>query len=989
MRRPHSSIRSSTEPPTRSSSELRGFPGLVGGLRALAGLPPKRPSTCLPAQELTSACCEKAERLFLPSFVKEGLGEVLRGAITPLNPPSAKGGRKRRDRSCNGIRTTALTCAMSITLLACIARPARSQGIADYERDPDRIVKTFDFDERADGNLEDIPEYWEPLEAKEFAHFAYGQFDFNDGHDAPPSFRLVSEGRSVAYEYRGGATRVRAKSEYRITGYIKPTKLHYGRACLSANFLNIRGEPIDGIFARSRFVGGTDTDGDWVRVDFYLPAAPPQAYTIGLVAWVLQDSEWNTEKRSRRYIPHKDVFGSALFDDIAIYTLPRVELSSTGLGNVLTGSPTEALRALVADNGESSLRAKLSIFAVDGGLVEIHPIDVALGSTVEPTRVPIHHLAPGLYAAQIDVTDHDDVVISRRLRFLRLAPDTRKDQPIVTTFGIVLTPDDRAPYDTEFALLQKLGIGAVKLPVWSGRPDEDDSLEQRRALGKYLQELAKNGYDVTAVLAGPPAPIVQAGGRFTRPLIDLLADEPTAWEDHLAAVAAPYASVFRSWQIDSDDDTRVFSPQKLTVAIQHFRDAIRRYIHTPAVAYPSNPHVDFGSNAPQLAETTIRLDPSIDLHDYDALVAARRDSTTGRVHAYVPTTPASTYRRDAEIAAWARSILTARHAGADTVYTSQLWSVRRTVGQPVIEPSEQFLVLRTIARTLGHATPGPKLNIADGVTALAFRKGDEMVIAAWDALAFHGPRTHALQLGASPTHTDLWGSPMPIRALADGRHEVELGPMPTIISHVAPWVVDLRAAVRLTPHRIDSGREGQRFELEIPYRGDRSVTGTIELKLPDGWDAEPDRFEFSVMPQRMEHRTIDVQIPHSTAAGVRTIVAALTTSDRQTYMEVPLKVSVDLSDVDVSGMAVIEGDVLKLRQVVTNRSDSILSFRGSASVPGRERKYRPFTNLRPGDSQTVEYRFDQASDLIGRAVRLDLRELNDGPRSHSLDIIVP
>lgn len=885
--------------------------------------------------------------------------------------------------------TPALVCVLGIALLTCVARPARAQGIADYERDPDRIVKSFDFNERAEGNLEDIPKYWEPLAAKEFAHFAYGQFDFDDGHDAPPSFRLVSEGRSVAYQYLGGATRVRAKSEYRITGYIKPSRLQYGRACLSANFLNARGEPIDGIFSRSRFVAGTDTDGEWVRVDFYLPAAPPQAYTIGLVAWVLQDSEWNTEKRSRRYIPHKDVFGSALFDDITIYTLPRVELSSTGLGNVLTGSPQEALRALVADNGESSLRAKLSIFAVDGGLVETHPIDVAMGSTVEPTRVPIHHLAPGLYAAQIDVTDQDDVVISRRLRFLRLPPDERVDRPIVTTFGIVLTPDGRAPYDTEFALLQKLGIGAVKLPVWSGRPDEDESPEQRRALGKYLQELAKNGYDVTAVLAGPPAPIVRAGGRFTRPLIDLLADEPSAWEDHLAAVAAPYASIFRSWQIDSDDDTRAFPPETLTLAIQHFHDAIRRYIHTPAVAYPTNPHVDLGSDAPRLDETTIRLDPSIDLDDYDALVTARRNSTTGRVHAYVPTTPASTYRREAEIADWARSILTARHAGAETVYTSQLWSVRRTVAQPVIEPSEKYLVLRTIARRLGHATPGPKLDVADGVTALAFRNGDEAVIAAWDELAFHGPRSHVLQLGANPSHTDLWGGKMPIKRLPDGRHEVELGPTPTIIRHVEPWVVDLQAAVRLTPHQIDSGREGQRFQLEIPYRGDRGVTGTIELKLPEGWEAEPHRFEFSVMPQRMEHRTIDVQIPHSAAAGVRTIVAALTTADRQTYMEVPLEVSVDLSDVDVSGMAVIEGDVLKLRHVVTNRSNSILSFRGSASVPGRERKYRPFTNLRPGDSQTVEYRFDQASDLIGRAVRLDLRELNDGPRSHSLEIIVP
>ncbi len=64
-------------------------------------------------------------------------------------------------------------------------------------------------------------------------------------------------------------------------------------------------------------------------------------------------------------------------------------------------------------------------------------------------------------------------------------------------------------------------------------------------------------------------------------------------------------------------------------------------------------------------------------------------------------------------------------------------------------------------------------------------------------------------------------------------------------------------------------------------------------------------------------------------------------------------------------------------------------MRGTANVPGRERQYRPFANLRPGDTQTVVYRFPGAATLRGTTVRLAVRELNDGPRIHTLELVVP
>ncbi len=106
-------------------------------------------------------------------------------------------------------------------------------------------------------------------------------------------------------------------------------------------------------------------------------------------------------------------------------------------------------------------------------------------------------------------------------------------------------------------------------------------------------------------------------------------------------------------------------------------------------------------------------------------------------------------------------------------------------------------------------------------------------------------------------------------------------------------------------------------------------------------------------------------------------------------MEIPLPIEVGLTALEVSGMAVIEGDGLVVQHTVTNVSDEVLHFRGAAQVPGRQRQYRPFSNLRPGDTQTVEYRFSNGRDLSGAQVRVGLREMNDGARTHALQITVP
>ena len=204
-------------------------------------------------------------------------------------------------------------------------QPAKSES----GRSGDRVVRLFDFDERPLGNLEPVPMLWTRRDGPGFPSYAGGRFDLETGYGSPPSFYLESRGRSCAYHYKGLDIDAEPHTDYRITASIKPDHLTYARASLSAYLLDAGGVKIDGTERRSRFVGGDPKAEQWQDVSVRLPGNVDGAYSLGWAVWVVQRSEWWSGAQSLKHIDHKDVHGGAWFDDITVYRLPNVDLSTT------------------------------------------------------------------------------------------------------------------------------------------------------------------------------------------------------------------------------------------------------------------------------------------------------------------------------------------------------------------------------------------------------------------------------------------------------------------------------------------------------------------------------------------------------------------------------------------------------------------------------------------------------------------------------------
>lgn len=880
-------------------------------------------------------------------------------------------------------RRRPVTCAILLALGG--TRIPSVDGAVLAEERHERILHVFDFDERADGNLEPLPKYWSPLRPPGFPHFAGGGFDFEVGHTAPPSFHLSTQGRNVAFTYLGPETPVRASSDYRVVAHVRFDQLIHARACLSAFYVDREGSPLMESLVRSAYLGGDAGNASWREVELILPAAPPEARTVGLAVWVLQESMWKMEPSAPRAVPRNDVRGGAWFDDIAVYRLPRVAIASSSPDNVLSTEGRPYIEPTLTDQDDTSLSGALSILNVDGRVIERYDVPMNYGGVVGPPRIPVDHLKPGLYTARLDVMARGDAIISRELIFARVAPRRSPAATIARAFGVSVDPVHRATPETELELLRKLQTRSVKIPVWTGRPDPDPTAAEFRAMDRLYQALTRDGFALTAVLAGAPNVIAMSRGASTPGIVDLLRNDPEPWRESLAAIATPYSGVFHWWQVGADGGEAPAAGDETAAAALQLRQALSPYILNPRIVLPAS----IDDVPPSSADGSCLQIPA--LASYDEITAALKahdGATTESDSVHVSPLPADRFERRYRLGDLSWRMAVARHAGAH-VYTPQPWRTRETPEGLIAEPDDTFTIVRTVADLIGEAGPGPRLDLGNGIEALAFHDRDRSVLIIRDAVASTSPRRVLLQLGVVKEAVDIDGCAVPLGKADDGRHMVELSGTPLFIPNVERWLVELLAAPRLSPSTVDPGRTSETFTIELPNHGGRPLAGTAKLSVPAGWNAYPSEFPLATMPGRTEHFTFTLEHGVGEPAGRKTIQFEIELPEFGYFLMVPLSLEVLLDDVNVRGLAWVEGDHVVVRHSVTNLAGESLSFRASALAPGRERQNRPMPGLQPGDTQTATYRFARSSELIGRTLRLVLAEANDGPRRHTLELVVP
>ena len=854
-----------------------------------------------------------------------------------------------------------------------------------------RIIHKFDFNEPH--NFDTVPQYWvrfpdAVIGDPSFPRYTEAMFDMETGHLASPSFYLESKGQSIGYRYVGPDTRIRPGT-FRVRGWIKADQLQFGRAAISAYFIDWNGRYIGDTQKYSRLVGGPEDGADVQQVETEMKDVPAGAQFIGITCWLAQQDVWRAGKEPHRHIDHMDIFGGAWFDDIEIIEEPFAELKLSQRGNIVHADETFEILATVADDFADSLEATL-VVTDDAGNVQFNqPIPVRDFEQRQATAVTLPDLLPGIYHARLVVHCGSEEVIERTLRFAQLGVSHHPPKQVSRRMGIALgsLPDEEI--EDVFALFDALDVGIVKVPLWGGLRLRSEINPQ--ALPKTMNLLLRLQVEVVGLFGGLPDELAQSQSEHNLTLIDILTDDPRGWRQYLDEIVAPHANVFRSWQLGADGDLSMVDDPRYGAAVAALREGIHEMIAAPdltgiqsATVLPEGRHLDVENLSVYLPDD---IYPE---HIAEHLSGFIEDGRPKNGYDLVWASVESGVNLDAQsIGTWALRILEARWAGVDAVFAIQPWTTRQTPTGLVSEPTLAYLAYRTIADIIGDKIPSQRLDLDLSAKAMTFVRGNESVWVIWDPQAPPGGRPLTIQLGSGNEIVDLLGRRMTSTRLKDGRRELTVSSTPIFVVGSQRWLPPFRASVQLTPSITDFALDAREHTLNVSNPNDVAMSGKIDLEAPEGWTVTPSRVQFSLYPNEQKQFTIAIRHPTSESAGIKQIFANVSlNSSGSYYLRVPLPIDLDLHDVDVWGYAVMEGNNLVVRHGMTSHADVPISFRAFATFPGRSRQYRVINELLPGQTLATEYTFSNVGSTAGKTIRLGLREVN-GPRIHNLQIDAP
>ena len=834
-------------------------------------------------------------------------------------------------------------------------------------------VRVFDFEERDDGNFEELPMHFARVAGPGMPHWVRGRISPDAARGGDYSFKLELDGGSLLYRLNGGVLPAAPGASYRVGGFVKSTPLRHARPRLAAYLADRDGNPIAGTrrFAEPDRVGGTD----WEPVGVTVASDDPAVAWIVIELGLLQPAAADGPEVARVDRLRQDVRGAAWFDDVSVARVPTLTLTGGPAGGLYEEGRPVTFEASANDPLPGDLVASCVVRDERGVQVWRGPAKLTEGEAggVRLFAVDAGPLPPGWYEAAVTAGPPTQAAGS---------PGTT-----TATTSFVVLADAPATYpDPRFAAdasglppsawpavadaVGPLGVGRVSLDVW-----HDDG-----QLTDVGQRLKASGVAVTGVLGTPPAELARlVGGGSWADLAPLIVgrnpDDVARWRPGLADLVTRHAGEVDFWQIGGGGDADlVASDPAVRAAARVVRQLLGELVPAGAVAVPWPARRDAGDLA-ALGARAVSLGLPADVPPEAVASHAADFAVPARLN--LRAVDAADYGNRAATADLAKRFVYALSAPAAAGVTLPL---------PFDDngrPTPLYPAARTLlTRLAGLTYAGPIASADSRVTAHLFAgpAGEGVVIAwsppvagAWGGFA---EATLIADVIADARQVDLDGVARAVESdAAAGRARVRVGPTPTLLTGVDVAATRLRQSVRLDEPGIESSFEPHNRRLLMANDSPRPLAGTLTIRPPIGWEVEPRRLRFALSPGERSAVPLVLRTPYNADAGRHVLDVEIALDDGR-RLAVPVEAQIGLRDVGLQTSWRREGADLVVEQRVTNYGDRPLDFAGFVLLPGLARQERLLTDLPPGGTVRRSYRFPAAADLpAGTPVRSGLREL--------------
>ncbi len=864
-------------------------------------------------------------------------------------------------------------CALILCLLISNAATAQTPAAS-------RILRTFNFEERQQGNKEDLPMHWTKIQGPGMPHYVEGQLATDRQRSGSYSFRFDLNGGSVAYRFDPKRVKVQPRAQYRVEGYVQTTVLAHARARLTAYYLDIDQHPITSSIKHSELYAAKQDNEPWRHLHVELSAEPAACYLV-VELGLLQPALYAAESLGNQTLFPQDIRGSAWFDDLMISQVPRVSMTTDRPGNVFRQGEALSLQVVVSDWSTDDLAAQLVIKDAAGKTVyqRSGALDMAAAESLGPghkkMRLVLPELAPGWYEVGLVMTGQGQYVGEQSLDMVLLAAGTREARPD-DRFGIIATDLPFEGWAELPDILPFLGAGRVKLAVWSRSGDMQQSASS--TFDHLLVRLRELSIIPTACLVELPPQLTKNAADTS--WLHLLKARPDEWQPQLAYMVARHANNLDRWQLGADDSDAFVTQREMRQVYQMVYGEFAKLIQKPDLAMPWPAWYEMDGQLP--ATVALSVHPSVLPSQLPLYMQDIRKHQGHRLSLTLQLLDRKQYGRELQIRDLAQRVIYALAAGADRIDVPLPFKVSSEDGAIVKQPQELLMIVRTLMTTLGGTTYKGKVPISDGVEAFLFDRDGQSLLAIWDRGTRAGVKHLALSLGQRPHALDLWGNATPLRrppesAEQSGEVELTVGPMPIFLLDIDGRLAQLRASVAIDRPLIESSFMSHTRVIRFTNPYSHAISGTLKFKTPAGWSLTPPTVSFSANPGETFQRELTIEFPYNSYAGPKTIEAQFSLqTDRLASMVVPITLTLGLSDVGMQTMAIHDGKDVLVQQIITNYGDKKIDYMAFAIFPNQARQERLVTNLEPGRMTIKIYRFPNAQINRFTKVRTGIKELN-------------
>ncbi len=885
----------------------------------------------------------------------------------------------------------------------CLAEPVSAQtGLIR----PRRQVRLFDFEEP--DNYESLPKNWfvigrpaetsdshffrEPLhhelmERPGYPSFTQVRFDGSHTVSGKRSLYLGLNGGSAGAFLEVGAIPAVPHSDYLITAVVRTESLLRSSAYLSAYFVDHEGNRIETSVTQTRPV---NTLGEWTQIAIKLRGDTQGAVWIGLEADIRQPKRQRDDLLGEQRVLLKDVRGAAWFDDIAVWQLPRVEVSTQSKVNIVRGPDNPRLPVTVRDLTGQSLSVELT----------------AYDHTLRPAAHTRHELGPGAprhWTWEPDLPAYGWYLVDMRVRD-QAQGGTSTRVPVARTFGAFLwlppsqnihaldaqrfqiIAQDLPPKEFKLLpdLLEGTGIRSTVLSIWE-QETTLESIEARNGqIDQMMHWLYLSGRSAALSLNPVPQALAVAVDSPAADPVTVLGSDRSQWIAYLTPTLLSHGQRVSRWFLGASDQAYAFYDRDLPAVTEKVQRQFETLAPTPELVIPWRIDQSRRYDVSDSLYYLLDVPPGVPADQMPAYLQ-QWDDVKDKLTLVLREPPADRMTHARRVTDLAIRMLTAWEQDPGGIAVSGMWTTAAQ-RETALVPDPLLGVFANMAHQLAGRRVIGRLRLGGGLQVLILDGPAGPALAAWAQLPDADLSVLNLYMGEAPVAVDVWGNQTPI-PLTSGKHRLDVPATPVLITGIDPKLAMFRAGFMIDEPFIESTQTLHERVLTLTNPWPMTISGHMRITGPDGWTSRPTRHFFSVPAGRSVELPVELAFPVSEIAEPKQLTARFEfTADEPMKIDMALPIEVGLKDVTFNAtVALVPGEEpgtedATAAAVVTNTGTEKLSLYIFANLRGHPIRERIISELDPGQTAVRHFRFPGAGPALrDNAMRVGVREV-DGPR---------